>query len=371
MQQPSPLSFRQFQILVVLYTIGTTILIMPAALATELKENAWLAPLIALVPGLLIVFLYNRINKVAPGVTLFELCESVLGKWIGGVVTFLVSGFFFLASAMVLYDVGRFITTVIMPETPILFINLLFAILVVTAIRCGLNIFARMVELLFPMFVLFFVLMVVFLSPQIDFQKAQPFFNFETNHLIYSILLVISITYTPLVVFLVVIPRYLKKPKSGRKGFYRAVFMGGGITFIVVALTILVLGYNITSIQQFPVYYLAQKISVGKFLERVEAIVAIMWLITTFVKLSLYFFASVSGFVHIAKLKSDRAVLLPLGFILLIISVDIFPNSIYEAKFNSSDWIASITCVGIILPLFLLVVKLLKDRHQKKKNKSV
>lgn len=370
MQKPPQISVRQFQILVILFTVGTSILITPAALATELKQNAWIAPLIAIGPGLLLVLLYNRLNQAAPGVTLFELCESILGKWIGRVVSLFAVVFFFLASAMVLFDVGRFMTTVIMPETPILFINLLFAILVVTAIRSGLNTFARMVELLFPLFVLFFLLIVVFLSPQIDFHKAQPFFVLEMNSLVYSILMVMSFTFMPLVVFQVVVAKSLNHSKSGRTGFYKAVLIGGGISVIIVSLTILVLGSNIASLQQFPVYYLAQKISVGKFLERVEAIVATMWLITTFVKMSIYFFASVSGLVHIARLKSERSVLLPMGFILVIISVDIFPNSVYEAKFNSTDWIVSISCVGVILPLFLLIVKLWKDRNKKRANKS-
>lgn len=367
MQRPPQISTRQFQILVILFTVGTSILIMPATLATELKQNAWMAPLIALIPGLLLVFLYNRINRTAPGVTLFELCESILGKWIGRVVSLLIVVFFLLASAMVLFDVGRFITTVIMPETPILFINLLFAILVVTAIRSGLNTFARMVELLFPLFILFFLLIVIFLSPQIDFHNVQPIFVHETNKLFYSILMVTSITFMPLVVFLMVQAKSIAHPNTGRKGYYTAVLIGGGISVIIVMLTILVLGSDIASLQQFPVYYLVQKISVGKFLERVEAIVAIMWLITTFVKLSLYFYTSVSGLVHIARLESERSVLLPMGFILVIVSVDIFPSSVFEAEFNASDWIASIFCVGFLLPLFLFIAKRWKDR---KKNKG-
>ncbi|WP_195574925.1 GerAB/ArcD/ProY family transporter [Paenibacillus sp. 1001270B_150601_E10] len=370
MLQPTQISVRQFQILVTLYTVGTSILIMPAALAANLKQDAWLAPLIAIGPGLLLVLLYNRINSAAPGATIFELCESILGNWIGRMVSLLIVVFFFLESAMVLYDVGNFITTVIMPETPISFLNFLFAILVITAIRSGFNTFARMVELLFPLFILFFLMIVMFLSPQIDFYKAQPFLVLETNNLIYSILMVMSFSFMPLVVFLVVIPKTLKHPTSGSIGFYKAVLIGGGISVIVITLTILVLGSNIASLKQFPVYYLARKISVGRFLERVEAMVAIMWLITTFVKLSLYFFASVSGLVHIARLKSERSVLMPMGFILVILSVDIFPNSVYEAKFNSADWIVSISCVGVILPLFLLIVKLWKDRNKKKSDNS-
>lgn len=361
MEHHAKIGVRQFQILIVLFTVGTTVLITPGGLAASLRQDAWIAPIAALVPGLLIVMLFNRISRISPGVTLFELCDSLFGPWVGRIMSLLFVMFSFLASAMVLFDVGRFITTVIMPETPIMFINALFAFMLVYAVRKGFDTLARMVELLFPIFLLLLLLMIVFVTPQIDFRNALPFLEGEANEFIYSTLLVSSFSFMPLVVFLTVQLSELKNPEYGQKAFISAAIIGGVISIVIVAFTILSLGSNIASLQEYPVYYLTQKISIGKFLERIEAIVAGMWLMTTFVKTSLYFYTAISGVMHITRTTSVHSLLLPMGFLLVMASIVVFPNSEYEDRFNASGWLIMAAIAGVLFPLLLVTASIIKQ----------
>ncbi|WP_159880986.1 GerAB/ArcD/ProY family transporter [Paenibacillus puerhi] len=369
MQQPVQIGIRQFQIVVILFTIGTTILITPAGLASEAKQDAWMAPLFAMVPGLLLVLLYSRIGRGDQGMTLVRLCEALLGTWLGKAWSIFFIFFSFLASAMVMFDVGRFITSIIMPETPLAFINALFVFLLIYATGVGFDALARMLELFFPWFVLLFLLMVIILSPQIDFRNAQPVLEAAPNKLLSATLSVLSITFMPLVVFLMVYPSRLKDPESAKHAFFTAALIGNALSSVIIALTIFVLGANLTSLQEYPVYHLAKKISIGNFIERIEAVVAGLWLITSFAKMSLYFYAALSGFVDVAKLKSQRSVLVPMGVLLLVVSVDIFPDSAFEKKFNATDWIAFVLCVGVILPLILVATKYWRGRYGKQSAK--
>ncbi|MED3687234.1 GerAB/ArcD/ProY family transporter, partial [Peribacillus butanolivorans] len=47
------ISARQFAILVILFSIGTTILVIPGVMAQEVKQDAWIAAVIGTGIGLL------------------------------------------------------------------------------------------------------------------------------------------------------------------------------------------------------------------------------------------------------------------------------------------------------------------------------
>lgn len=47
------ISVRQFAVLAIIYTIGTTILIIPSGLAADAKQDAWIAAILGVVINLL------------------------------------------------------------------------------------------------------------------------------------------------------------------------------------------------------------------------------------------------------------------------------------------------------------------------------
>ena len=75
------------------------------------------------------------------------------------------------------------------------------------------------------------------------------------------------------------------------------------VLFTIIALTILVLGPDITGRNLYPSYMLA-KINIGNFLQRIEAVMAVMWFITLFYRISLYFYAIAIGISQIFHIKT-------------------------------------------------------------------
>ena len=67
------ISVRQFAVLVIIYTIGTTILVIPSGLAADAKQDAWIAAIIGVGLNLLIVCLYNKVGDCFPDMTLIRI----------------------------------------------------------------------------------------------------------------------------------------------------------------------------------------------------------------------------------------------------------------------------------------------------------
>lgn len=118
---------RQFAIFVILYSIGTTLLLVPGSLAQEVKQDAWIAALVGTGVGLLLVVLYNAVGRMFPTMTIIEMNEVLLGSWIGKAVSLTFVFFSLLSTTELLLYVGTFMTTQVMPDTPIEAIHVIFS----------------------------------------------------------------------------------------------------------------------------------------------------------------------------------------------------------------------------------------------------
>lgn len=99
---------------------------------------------------------------------------------------------------------------------------------------------------------------------------------------------------------------------------------------IIIFLSISVLGIDITERNLYPSYVLVKKINIGDFLQRMEAIMAAMWFISVYFRITLYFYATVLAIAQIFNLKEYRSIVLPLGMILVVFSLVVYPNVAYQ-----------------------------------------
>ena len=364
------ISARQFAILVILFSIGTTILVIPRSMAQVVKQDAWIAAVFGTGIGLLLVALYIAVGRMFPTKTLVEINEVLLGKWLGKVVSLTFVFFSLYSTASLFFYVGNFLTTKIMPETPIEAIHILFASILIMGIRLGLEPLARSAELLFPIFVFLFIVLVVstLLPPvQMKVENIQPVFETGIKPMIHAVFLFSGIFSLPLIVLLMIFPVSVNQPKAAEKNFFIGILIGGICLLIIIALTILVLGPDSSARQIFPSYHVAKKINVGDFIQRIEAILALMWIITIYFKMACYFYASVIGLAQTLNMKDYRPLTLPLGIIVVSFSLIAHPNVTYVDKFDKEIWPLYVSTYGLVLPLLLLAV----NAFRKKKDTSI
>jgi spore germination protein KB len=105
-----------------------------------------------------------------------------------------------------------------------------------------------------------------------------------------------------------------------------------------------------------------------EFLQRLDAIVVFTFLITMFFKISIFFYAAVIGMVDLFKLKNHQ-IILPAGVILTFLSMMIasnFADHIEEGQTITSIYIH--ISLHNIIPLFMVVVAMIRNRFKKKAN---
>ncbi|MDM5233748.1 GerAB/ArcD/ProY family transporter [Lysinibacillus pakistanensis] len=350
------ISSRQFMIITLLFSIGTAILIIPATIASAAKQDAWIAAIIGVAISFILVKLYISLGKRTPSLTFIEANEKILGRFLG---KFTAVGFIFLtflSSGELLYFIGIFMKTEVMPETPTMAFALLFSIIIVYAAFLGIEVFARSTEILFPIFILIFIIFAVCITPQISFDNVQPILETPKKSFLYSIIRFMSIFSFPLVVLLMLFPSAVNVQKSAQKGFYIGAIIGGIVLIIIITLCILVLGPSNTASRTFPSYALAQRISIGNFLQRIEIIMAGMWIISIYIRTFMYFYASVIGVAQLCKIQDHRPLIFPFGLLMIGLSQIIHPNIVHSNVYNNEIWPIFSAIFTVILPLTLLII---------------
>jgi spore germination protein KB len=118
----------------------------------------------------------------------------------------------------------------------------------------------------------------------------------------------------------------------------------------------MVMGSDFTALHTFSSYTLAKQIKLGNYIERIEAVLAITWVITLFFKVCFYYFASSLALAQIFELKDYHPIVLPLSMICITLSFVIYPNIVYERNWDNTTWISYVLTVGFFLPILLLAV---------------
>ena len=353
----------QFTILVVLYTIGTSILIAPNTTAFFAKKDAWMALIINLILGLFLVLFYNKLAKSFQGKDFFQYIDDLLGKWPAKILSALLFIFCFLLIPILLREMADFATIQLFVETPLDVIIGLFIIIVILGARYGIETLARSGEIMFPWFLFLLALLLLLLIPEMKIKNILPMFEEGAKPILLSSYASLSIPYFQLFILLVLIP-YVNKQEQAGKAFFTGVLFGGIVIFLITLVSLLVLGGESTARLFFPSYTMAKIISIANIIERLEAFLAAIWFISIYMKISISFYCSVLFLNHVFRVKEEKILMYPLGFILLFLSIYISPNIYHYRNFVGQIYSLYTATYAILLPILLMVIGKIKNRKK-------
>ncbi|MBB3112641.1 spore germination protein KB [Paenibacillus phyllosphaerae] len=361
------LTARQLMILVIFFIIGTTILVVPSTLAAEAKQGAWLLQLGGTVAGTLVLWFYMLIFKRNTEQNLFEMNERLFGRLPGKAVSLLVAVLTIVFASQVLFYIGSFIRTQIMPDTPMEAIHVLFMFAVVAGVKFGLVTMARTAEIYFPWVLLLFIFFLFFIIPDIRVNQLMPLSEVEGMSFVRGTLAVVTYSYFPLFITFAAMHRSIPWQKSMQRAYLIGGFVSGSMLVVLVLVSTMVLGPMNTAVQVYPTYVVARKINVGDFLQRVEVIVAFLWFIVIYFKLTLYFHAIVTGVAQTFGIaKQAKSLGVPLGLLVFVLSLYIYPNYVYLKKWDTLTWTSESLILGVVYPSVLLAATIVRAKWGKK-----
>ncbi|MGR3764706.1 GerAB/ArcD/ProY family transporter [Rossellomorea sp. NS-SX7] len=364
------ISSKQFRLLVLFFSIGSSILLVPPALIQASKHDGWISGLVGMAIGAGIMLLYMSMMKVCPDDTLFSIFEKSYGKIIGKTVSLFYSFFIFFLTCEVVSNMGDFMTTQIMIETPKMYIHLLFLVPILYGVSKGLEVIGRSAQVIYPTFLILLVFLILFLIPEGEFRNIEPVLGEGVKPVLSGSFSILTVPYLELFILMMIAPHVNERKEVGR-AFFIGGLLGGFILVFITFLTLIVMGYSFSSLVQFPTYVLAKKINIADFLQRVEVVAAAVWIISLFFKVAICFYATVIGLSEVFALKNKKILLYPVGVSVLYFSVYIYPNTAFFSMFVTEVILSYSLLFGLVIPLCTLIIIKLKNKKDAIASKGV
>jgi spore germination protein KB len=349
-----------FQMGIMMYptVLGTGFLALPTITAQYAKNDLWLTGIFASILGFITVYVVTRLYELYPRQTVIQYSERILGKIPGKLIGFIFFLFALQTTGIIIREYAEFVTGNFLFKSPILLVISSMILLCAFAVRGGAEILARSAVIFTPIFILpLFILLL--LIPDLDVKNMFPLLS-------HGIIPVLKGAATPqawvceffLMTFFL---PCLADPEKGRK--WGVISLCAVIlSLIYVNLIVLFLLGPDTGNKSYPILDAFRYISIGNFFENMEALLLAMWIVGNFIKIGVFYYATVLSFGQCLNLSDYRPVVFPFGILIVAFSLWDLPSFPGLASFLMHVEPFHIPAILLLIPLLLLIVAVLRKR---------
>lgn len=341
----------QFMFLVTSFVMGSTLLItMVDGIAGQSTWFVMIAGFITAIPFLLV---YVALTKRFPGKSLIEMNDIVFGRVVGKVISVFYLLAFFLVLSFNNADMSGFYNGYILPETPPMVILVPLMLVCAFAVKRGISALARVSVLTAVFSIITVVLLTLLLIGNMDFSNFLPVLDKPALKYVQATQTVTELPLLEVVTLLMVVPMLRDTKKLGRKWI-----SGAGIAmllFVIIAVRDTAVLGAASNVMGENSYEAIRFINIGEFLTRIELLIALNYTMSLFVKISVFYYASVTALSQLLKVNKN-VLILPVGVLAIV-----FAALKVESTVEHTLWGAQYAAVfafpyTVFLPLLTLVI---------------
>ncbi|MGM7721351.1 GerAB/ArcD/ProY family transporter [Metabacillus sp. Hm71] len=329
------------------------------------KQDAWLTILFGMLCGLILMWIYVKLSDYYPGDTLIQMIPKIVGKFLGyPLILYYLCYFTFLASTAC-RDFSDLIYSTILVETPMPVITVSFMVLMIYCLRGGVEVFARMGEAVFPIYIfsLIVIWILLFTVKGFNIGNLTPIFGDGVKPVLKTVFPIeLTFPFGETVIITMFLP-LLNKKKHARKAGMAIILIGGFLLVINTILNIAVIGPEIYSKSPYPLMRATRMVSIADFLERFDALVILMMVAGVFFKVGGWMYGVSVGIAQLFNLKDQRSINLAIGTIIIPLSF-LYASNYIEAREVGEAFIQPFLHIPlqIIIPILLLLIAFIRNK---------
>ncbi|ULL16119.1 spore gernimation protein [Paenibacillus sp. H1-7] len=359
MIEKGKISSLQMGMLMFLMIGATSTLIVPAITAQQAERDMWISPIWGSISGFVVISVSWILNRWYPQYTVIQYSISILGRYFGRLGGLLILYFLIHGNALITREYGEFIVSSFLLRTPSIIIMTSLIIVCAIAVRCGLEAIARATQIFLPFILLIFLGITILLIPDL---KPYRMFPIMENGIMPSIIGSV-LPHTWFMEFFLIsflYPYVSDRSKTLKWGFLSV--LGMMVMMVITNISSLFLFGNLTGSFHFPVFEAASYISFANFIEHMDAIVMVIWVLGGFVQISLWYYALALGIAQWLNLNDYRPLVYPLGLVIIVTSIWVTPNLNELIHFFTTDSPFYSLAILILYPVGLMVISMIRRK---------
>lgn len=360
--QRSAISNRQILAVLILYIVGSTIIISPAKVAIR---DSWISSILAFVMALPLALLYSRILKME-GEDFFDTQTEVLGPVVGKLFIAIFAWYGFHVGSIILRQYTEFIQIDSFPHQEQYIFTVPIIILSIWCIRSGIQSLGFFSLLAAPVFAGLLLFNSAFSIGTWTVDNLLPVFYDGIQPVLSGAIQLLVLPYMEVSGLLA-----MCKPAVDINRMTRTMIGGFAIGMVIVTLifarNMMVLGDTLVEKYYFPSQEVVKLASIGDFIYGLQILSALVIMLGYYVKSTVFLFTATLGVSKLLGMDDYRKLAAPMGFLYMIMSMSVVKNMP-----DLLDWVAKCFTIywvlpGIVMPAILLLVGTIKHRRQQQK----
>jgi spore germination protein KB len=352
--------------MVAVVELGMTLLLTQSPAIAAAKQDAWISFAVAGLSGVVITFIAGKLSLLYPNQTFIEYCQTILGKWLGKLIVIPYFIQLFLSMGVILRQSTEIIQMTLFRNTPLLvLIILMLYLMIYLTYKGGIEGIGRFSEVVGPLIFIVIILTLILSINGMNWRNILPIYADSGWK---SILKgsVAPLSFLGEGSLIMMLTCFIQESKKGVNYAIRAVALVSAFITVVTMFVTMVFG-GLASRMWYPYFEMVRFISVMEFLQNVEILVIVIWILSVFIKLSTFLFLTSFGVAQFLHLKDGGKVVWFVAFTLIPLSL-MYPNIISASiQFPQKIWVPFILPINMIsIPLLLLVVGTLRKKMEKK-----
>ncbi|WP_160719439.1 GerAB/ArcD/ProY family transporter [Bacillus sp. USDA818B3_A] len=361
------ISPKQLFWIIAILNIGMTLLLTQTPAITAAKQDAWICFVIAGGAGVGLVFIAGKLSLLYPDQTFIEYSQTILGKWLGRIIV--IPYFIQLIPTMgiILRESSDFIQMTLFRNTPLLvLIVLMLYLMVYVTYKGGIEGIARCSEMIGPVIMVIIILTMLLNLNNIEWKQILPLYADSGWRKIAEGSLS-PIAFLGEANIIMMLTYFTKHPKKSVSITIKGVAMVSFIIMLNTLEVIMVFGSGLAAHIWYPYFEMVRYISVLEFIQNIEIIPTVIWMLSIFIKLSTFLFVTSHGIGQLFHLKDWRKVIWFIAILLIPLSIMYRNIDVSSINYPNKFFIPFVVPINMVaIPLFLLVVGTIRKTRKEK-----
>lgn len=353
----------QLYMLIFMFIIGNSILLYVQPVIQAVQQDAWISCLIAVLPALITTVIAAKAGLYNPELTFLDNCRRLLGKWVGTLVVLVYLIHWYIAVGSIIRYASDFIIVLLLNNTPNLVFFVSLSLLAVYAVIAGgIESLGRLSEVFGLICLVSLVAIFLMLLPSIQWQNLLPVY---VDHSWQAIVRasIYPLAFKAEAAWVVAVIPFVAKPNKAVKAAVWGIATVSLIGTVTLIFVIMVLSPEVASHQLYPTFDMISFISIMNFIQNIEIVLMVAWLLSVFIRMCLYMFLAAHTTAQLFGVnKWRRMVWVVCGiafvqaWVTLTFKIDFLPVL-------TNTWLNYIfPCTLVVLPLLLLIAGWIRQK---------
>lgn len=323
-------------------------------------RDIWFFAIVSLLISLIFVLLYVKIMSLFPGKTIITINDLVFGAVLGKVISILYLMFFIIVAISNIRIVSDYMVGTFMTRTPYMAFAVLFVLVCMWAVYCGIETIGRLSLIFFVIVSAALISILLMVSNNADFKNFLPILDVNLIDSVHVIHGFCTIFYGEVFIFMMIAPYVTDRTK-----IKKALVLGlviGAVSLIFTALMITAVLDKFALISYNPIIETVRQIELKGIVPRIEIIAMGANLFSVFMRISILYYVIVLGIGQLLKLRSYKILVLPVGVLMIALTIPLYENAIEQGEVGSLYWPFLASIILFIFPILTLITTAIRGQ---------